>query len=85
MSNKIFFLAFAALLAFAGISQAATYLGDHIFMNTITFGQARILTHADQACITTCVTGCLFGQNTAALTYAIVDCTDATADRCFCL
>ncbi len=39
---------------------------------------------ADTACNTTCTHGCVFGQNTAALTYAIVGCADATADICVC-
>jgi len=43
-----------------------------------------VLTGANTACTTTCGNGCLFGQDTAALTYAIVSCSDATADRCLC-
>jgi hypothetical protein len=43
-----------------------------------------VQTHANQACNTTCIHGCVFGENTAALTYEIVDCADATADRCIC-
>jgi hypothetical protein len=43
-----------------------------------------VKTGADTACTTTCGTGCLFGQDTAALTYTIVSCSDATADRCLC-
>lgn len=46
----------------------------------------RVAAGADTACTTTCGVGkgCVFGQNTAALTYAIVDCADAAADICIC-
>ena len=37
---------------------------------------------ANTACNTTCVSGCVFGQDTA--TMAMVACTDATADLCLC-
>lgn len=43
-----------------------------------------VVTGANTACNTTCNNACVFGQDTAALTYAIVDCADATADRCVC-
>jgi len=38
---------------------------------------------ANQACNTTCVSGCVFGMNTGALGN-FVACTDATADTCIC-
>jgi hypothetical protein len=44
----------------------------------------RTETAANTACNTTCGRGCIFGQDTAALTYAIVDCTSASADICLC-
>ena len=43
-----------------------------------------VVTGADTACNTTCTNACVFGQDTAALSYAIVDCADASADRCLC-
>ena len=52
----------------------------------VKFPGATVRAAAGAACSTTCSGGgCLFGQDTAALTYAIVDCSDATADRCLCL
>jgi len=46
----------------------------------------RVATGADTACTTTCGAnkGCVFGQNTAALGYNIVSCSDNTADVCVC-
>ena len=46
----------------------------------------RVVAGANTACNTTCGAGrgCLFGQDTAALSYAIVGCADATADLCLC-
>lgn len=46
----------------------------------------RVAAGANTACTTTCGAGkgCVFGQDTAALTYAIVDCANAAADLCIC-
>lgn len=41
-----------------------------------------IVAAANQACNTTCVTPCVFGQETTSK--AILACTDATADSCLC-
>ncbi len=39
---------------------------------------------ANQACNTTCVSGCVFGFDTGLGGSDLVDCADATADRCVC-
>ena len=39
---------------------------------------------ANQACNTTCVTPCVVGINSAILVADVVDCADATADKCVC-
>jgi signal peptide peptidase SppA len=41
-----------------------------------------LVSGANTACNTTCTHACVFGQDTA--TYALVACTDATADICLC-
>jgi hypothetical protein len=51
--------------------------------STGTAAVGSVVAGADTACNTTCVSPCSFGQNTA--TFAIVACTDATADVCYCL
>lgn len=48
----------------------------------------KVKTATNQACNTTCGTGCFGGFNTGTLGIAlahITTCTDATADECFCL
>lgn len=66
---------------------AAEIVAENGTDGAINIPQTRVVTGADTACTTTCGAnrGCLFGQNTAALTYAIVDCSNATADVCVCL
>jgi len=54
-----------------------------LYSGGTTFG-FRVATAANQACTTTCVRGCVLGQDTAALTYAIVACSSAAADICLC-
>lgn len=43
-----------------------------------------VVAGANTACNTTCTFACAGGQDTDAATKPIVDCADATADRCFC-
>lgn len=79
----------AAILLSAAIASATTYVGARIFAGPVyILGPSdigwTIQTHANQACNTTCTYGCVFGEDTAALTYAIVACANATADVCLC-
>lgn len=55
--------------------------GDLVGAGTGTIGWA-LVSGANTACTTTCTTPCVIGQNTA--TFALVACTDATADVCLC-
>jgi hypothetical protein len=50
---------------------------------TATIGWSVVLA-ANQACTTTCTNACVNGQDTDAVPYPIIDCADATADRCVC-
>lgn len=43
-----------------------------------------VVTGANTACNTTCTNGCVFGQDTDGATKPILDCADATSDRCVC-
>ena len=43
-----------------------------------------VQTGANTACNTTCTNACVFGQDTDTANGPIVDCTDASADRCTC-
>lgn len=43
-----------------------------------------VVTGANTACSTTCTTACVFGQDSGDANKPIVDCADATADRCVC-
>lgn len=43
-----------------------------------------VVAGANTACNTTCTNACVFGVNTASATADIVDCADATADKCLC-
>lgn len=54
--------------------------------NVAVGGQPTVTTGANVACNTTCGAGkCLGGQDTGDANKLIVACSDATADRCFCL
>ena len=84
------------VVSFARKSGSTSYLGLVVTTDTGTTAQngsdgswlapVRVVTGANTACNTTCGAGrgCLFGQDTAALSYAIVGCADATADLCLC-
>ena len=84
------------VVSFARKSGSASYLGAVVSSAggiTVQNGAdgswkapVRVVAGANTACNTTCGAGrgCLFGQDTAALTYAIVDCANATADLCLC-
>ncbi len=76
-------------------NSTTTYTGGNTFKSIVSSGTFInnsnsmgwvVRTGADTACTTTCGAGkgCVFGQNTAAVTYVIVACTDATADVCVC-
>jgi hypothetical protein len=55
--------------------------GQLIGAGTATIGWT-VQSAANQACSTTCVTPCVFGQETTSK--AILACSDATADSCLC-
>jgi hypothetical protein len=71
------------LIALAASDNSATFIGPLIDTRSSNVGWS-IVTGANTACNTTCTNACVFGQDTDAATKPIVDCADATADRCTC-
>jgi hypothetical protein len=91
-NNVVSFARKSGSTSYLGRVVIAVAAGSNLVVENGTDGalnipQVRVVAGANTACTTTCGAnrGCLFGQNTAALTYAIVDCSDATADICVCL
>lgn len=63
------------------------FSGSITSTNTSSVG-VTVQTATNQACNTTCTSGCFGGFNTGTLGVIlphIVNCTDATADECFCM
>lgn len=72
--------------AAGGVTQAASSgnvaLTGQLTSSTTSDLGWSVQSAANQACNTTCTSGCVFGQETTSK--AILACTDATADSCLC-
>ena len=75
--------------AIVSMQDDAEVTGEVVTWSTITSNRTSdlgwsIVTGVDTACTTTCTSACVHGQDTSAVPYPMVSCTDATADRCLC-
>lgn len=88
-----------ATIANADVNAAAAIVGTKIdpdfgAQNITTSGTIKssgltnigwsVVASADTACEATCTNACVFGQDTGAADFKILDCDDAASDRCVC-